>query len=203
MQTPLAPPRPPTTLNKQSRCGSKIMASIIGEMLQGACQKKMFTLTRHLRARAATDASSPMILSVCISDHLLRRIRGETCFGFGMSGFTASWRRVRWSLSQLPSARICRLYGVLKMAPSRLHKKTLLFRRAFEGNNKAFERCGSHPKCQAQEMLLFALCCAIRKFYFLFRPHWLLGQQVHLCSFSFRTHQVAVFAFQSPPFAQP
>lgn len=56
----------------------------------------------------------------------------------------------------------------------------------------AFKRCGSHPKCQAQEMLLFALCCAIRKFYFLFRPHWLLGQQVHLCSFTLRTHQVAV-----------
>lgn len=93
MQTPLAPPRPPTTLNKRSRCGSKIMTSIIGEMFKGACQKKMFTLTRHLRARAA--ALSPMILSVCISDHLLRRIRGETCFGFGMSGFTASWRRTR------------------------------------------------------------------------------------------------------------
>lgn len=47
-----------------------------------------------------------MILSVCISNHLLRCVSGGGMFGFGPTSHAACWSRVRWCLSQLPSAQI-------------------------------------------------------------------------------------------------
>lgn len=54
----------------------------------------------HSQRRQISDES------VCISNHLLRCVSGRGMFGFCTTSHAACWSRVRWSLSQLPSAQI-------------------------------------------------------------------------------------------------